>query len=144
MNKQLFFGQYKRIESYFEGTDLLHRAAGGQGARDPAKPCATRCRPSSLPQPYTNPVEGSPEKVRDNLREGMRLLKEAGYEIRDQQAGQRQDRRAVELEFLSSDPSFERVILFYKPSLERLGMAVTMRTVDDANSRTGCGTGTLT
>ena len=36
------------------------------------------------------------------------------------------------MEFLSEDPSFERVILFYKPSLERLGVGVTVRTVDDA------------
>jgi microcin C transport system substrate-binding protein len=28
--------------------------------------------------------------------------------------------------------SFERIMLFYKPSLERLGMMVTMRDVDDA------------
>ncbi len=32
---------------------------------------------------YKNPVGGSPENVRNNLREGMRLLKEAGYEIKD-------------------------------------------------------------
>jgi microcin C transport system substrate-binding protein len=36
------------------------------------------------------------------------------------------------VELLADDPSFERVFLFYKPSLERLGMAVTVRTVDDA------------
>ena len=51
--------------------------------------------PEVFTKPYTNPVGGSPEAVRNNLREAMRLLKEAGYEIRDQQAGQRQDRRAV-------------------------------------------------
>ena len=32
---------------------------------------------------YTNPVGGNPEAVRDNLREALRLLKEAGYEVRD-------------------------------------------------------------
>ena len=36
------------------------------------------------------------------------------------------------VEFLADDPSFERVFLFYKPSLERLGIAVSVRTVDDA------------
>jgi microcin C transport system substrate-binding protein len=34
------------------------------------------------------------------------------------------------LELLNSDPSFERITLFYKPSLERLGIAVSVRTVD--------------
>ena len=33
---------------------------------------------------------------------------------------------------MSDSPSFERVILFYKPALERLGITVRVRTVDDA------------
>ena len=36
------------------------------------------------------------------------------------------------VEFLDSDPNFERIFLFYKPSLERLGVTVSVRTVDDA------------
>jgi microcin C transport system substrate-binding protein len=36
------------------------------------------------------------------------------------------------IEFLLDSPSSERAILFYKPSLERLGVTVTIRTVDDA------------
>jgi microcin C transport system substrate-binding protein len=31
---------------------------------------------------------------------------------------------------LVNDPNFERVMLFFKPSLERLGIAVSVRTVD--------------
>jgi len=34
--------------------------------------------------------------------------------------------------FLAVDPIFERVFLFYKPSLERLGITMTVRTVDAA------------
>jgi microcin C transport system substrate-binding protein len=33
---------------------------------------------------------------------------------------------------LANTPSFERVFLFYKPALERLGIAVSVRTVDEA------------
>jgi microcin C transport system substrate-binding protein len=39
---------------------------------------------------------------------------------------------ALTAEFLVSDPSAERFVLFYKPSLERLGIDVSVRTVDDA------------
>ena len=36
MNKQIFFGQYKRIKSYFEGTELaVVRFAARRGARHP-------------------------------------------------------------------------------------------------------------
>ena len=51
--------------------------------------------PEVFTKPYANPVGGNPAAVRDNLREAVRLFKEAGYEMRDQQARQRQDRRAV-------------------------------------------------
>jgi microcin C transport system substrate-binding protein len=79
--------------------------------------------------PYKNPVGGNPEAARNNLREATRLLKEAGYEVRDRKvfnpAGQ-----AVSVEFLTTDQGDERSLLFYKPYLERLGMTVNIRTVD--------------
>jgi len=36
------------------------------------------------------------------------------------------------VEFLAEDPSTERFVLFYKPSLERLGIGVSVRTVDSS------------
>jgi microcin C transport system substrate-binding protein len=79
---------------------------------------------------YTNPVNGNPENVRNNLREALRLLKAAGYEVRDQQLVNAKTGEPYTVEFLAEDPSFERVFLFYKPSLDRLGIGVTVRTVD--------------
>jgi microcin C transport system substrate-binding protein len=130
MNKQIFFDQYKRISSYFDGTEL---ASGGlpQGkeleiletvrAEVPAEVFTTA---------YTNPVGGSPEAVRGNLRESLRLLKEAGYEVRDRKLVDSKTGGQFELELLNADPGFERVMLFFKPSLERLGIAVSVRTID--------------
>jgi microcin C transport system substrate-binding protein len=80
---------------------------------------------------YTNPVGGNPEAVRANLREATRLLKEAGYEIRNQKLVNAKTGEAFAIELLVDDPTFERVMLFYKPTLERLGIAVTIRTVDN-------------
>jgi microcin C transport system substrate-binding protein len=79
---------------------------------------------------YTNPVGGSPEAVRDNLREALRLFKEAGYEVRDRKLVDTKTGTQFALELLDEDPTFERVMLFYKPSLERLGIAVSVRTID--------------
>jgi microcin C transport system substrate-binding protein len=36
------------------------------------------------------------------------------------------------VEFLVDDPNSERFVLFYKPSIERLGIAIRVRSVDDA------------
>jgi microcin C transport system substrate-binding protein len=131
MNKQLFYGQYKRINSYFEGTEL---AASGlpEGQELQILETVRDKVPSEVfTTPYANPVGGNPEAVRANLREGMKLLKEAGYDVRERKlvdaAG-----KPVSVEILVQDPSAERIALFYKPSLERIGVTTSIRVVDDA------------
>ena len=100
-----------------------------------AAPCRNPIRdkvPADLfTTPWVNPVGGNPEAVRANLRESARLLKEAGFEVRDRKlvdaAG-----KPVTAEILVQDPSAERIALFYKPSLERIGVTTSIRIVDDA------------
>jgi microcin C transport system substrate-binding protein len=131
MNKQLFFGQYSRINSYFQGTELAcsglpqgQELAILETVRDkvPAEVFTT---------PYQSPVGGNPDAVRANLRESARLLKEAGFEVKDRRlmdtAG-----KPVTVEILVEDPATERIALFYKPSLERIGVTASIRVVDDA------------
>jgi microcin C transport system substrate-binding protein len=132
MNKQLFFGQYTRIASYFEGTELAARGMPEGEELAILETVRGKVPPEVFTAPYTNPVSGSPEKFRANLREGVRLLKEAGWEVRDRRLTSVKTKEPMTIEFLIDSPSFERVILFYKPALERLGVSVTARTVDDA------------
>jgi microcin C transport system substrate-binding protein len=131
MNKQLFYGQYKRINSYFEGTELA--ATGVPQGEELAILNAVRSQipPEVFTEPYVNPVGGNPEAVRGNLREATRLLKDAGYEVRDRRLVDASG-KPVMVEILVQDPSSERIALFYKPSLERLGVTISIRTVDDA------------
>jgi microcin C transport system substrate-binding protein len=131
MNKQLFYGQYKRINSYFEGTELASSGIPQGKEFEILKEVYGDIPPEVIAKPYENPVGGDPEKVRENRRQSTRLLKEAGYEVRDQKLVDK-DGKQVSVEFLVSNPPSERIVLFYKPSLERLGIAVTVRTVDDA------------
>jgi microcin C transport system substrate-binding protein len=132
MNKQIFYGQYKRIASYFEGTELASSGVPTGRELELLETVRDKVPADLFTKPYTNPVNGSPDKVRNNLREAIRLLREAGYEIRDQQLVSVKTGEQYAVELLAEDPSFERVYLFYKPSLERLGINVTVRTVDEA------------
>jgi microcin C transport system substrate-binding protein len=131
MNKQLFFGQYSRIASYFEGTELASRGLPEGEELAILETVRGKVPPEVFTTPYTNPTGGSPEKVRANLREGVRLLREAGWEVRDRRLVSVKTKEPMTIEFLSDSPSMERIILFYKPALERLGVTVTARTVDD-------------
>ena len=134
MNKQFFFGQYRRINSYFEGTEL---ACSGLPQGEELKilePLRDKVPPEVFTTPYANPVSGTPENVRANRQEGMRLLAAAGYEVRDHKQVNVKTGEALSAEILNltSDPlGSERFILFYKPSLARLGIDVSVRNVDD-------------
>lgn len=129
MNKQIFFGQYTRIASYFEGTELASRGLPQGRELEILGTVRGQVPEEVFTTEYKNPVGGSPENVRNNLREGMRLLKAAGYEVKDRKlVGP--NGAPLEIELLSYDPSFERVMLFFKPSLERLGLTVNVRTID--------------
>jgi microcin C transport system substrate-binding protein len=132
MNKQLFFGKYKRIASYFEGTELASSGLPEGRELEILETVRDKVPGEVFTKAYANPVGGSPENTRNNLREALRLLKDAGYEVRDQKLTNIKSGETFSIEFLASDPNSERFSLFYKPSLERLGMSVTVRTVDDA------------
>jgi microcin C transport system substrate-binding protein len=81
--------------------------------------------------PYWNPVGESPKAVRDNLLEAMRLLELAGYAVRDFRLVNISTGEPLQVEFLLPAPTYERFVLFYEESLERLGIDVTVRVVDD-------------
>jgi microcin C transport system substrate-binding protein len=131
-NKQLFFGQYERISSYFHGSELASSGLPQGEELAILETVRDKVPPEVFTTPYTNPQFGSPEKARANLREGVRLLREAGFEVRNQQLMRAVNNEPLSVEILLDDPGLERIVLFYKPNLERLGVNVTVRTVDDA------------
>ena len=131
INKELFFGQYKRISSYFDGTEL---AASGlpQGLElEILELVRSEVPPEVFTTPYANPVGGSPQAVRTNLREATRLLDAAGYTVRNLKLVNKTSGEPVSVEFLLPDATYERFVLFYSENLKRLGIGVTIRTVDD-------------
>ena len=132
MNRQIFFGQYKRISSYFERTELASSGLPTGRELELLQPLRDKVPPEVFSKPYANPVAGNPDAVRNNLRQAVLLLREAGYEIRNGRLANAKTGEPYTVEFLADDPSMERVFLFYKPSLDRIGITATVRTVDDA------------
>jgi microcin C transport system substrate-binding protein len=130
VNKDVFYGQYERISSYFQGTEL---AASGlpqgleleilQGVRDgvPEEVFAT---------PYWNPVAGSATAVRKNLLHATKLLSEAGFRIEDLELIDPETGAPMRVEFLIDNVGYEPFALFYRASLQRLGIEVAIRVVD--------------
>ena len=131
-NRVLSTGEYTRDNSYFDGIPEFMATGLPQGQElEMLETVRDKVPPEVFTTPYTNPVNGNPENVRNNLREAMRLLKEAGFETKDHKLVDPKG-QPVALEILCRDPADERIALFYKPGLERLGITASVRTVDDA------------
>ena len=101
LNRQLSNGEYQRDNSYFDGIPELASSGLPEGQELQILETVRDKVPAEVfTTPYKNPVGGNPEAVRNNLREATRLLKEAGFEIRDRKlvdpAGQAGQRRIPE------------------------------------------------
>ncbi len=132
MNKTLFFGQYRRTNSYFAGTELASEGLPRGKELEILEAIRDKVPPEVFTKPFLAPVTGTEETRRANLREATRLLREAGYEVRDRKLVDAKTGEPFKVEFLLANPAFERVVLFYKTALDRLGIEVGLRIVDSS------------
>src|SRR5690606_5920288 len=80
---------------------------------------------------YQNPVGGDAQAQRNNLREALRLLGEAGYTLDGNRlvdaAGQQ-----LGFEILLNGPTLEPVAVAFQTNLRRIGIDASIRTVDSS------------
>ena len=105
INRNLFFGRYERTNSFFHGTDLA--ASGLPDGQENAilESLKDKVPAEVFTTPYTNPVNDTDEHVRDNLREAVRLLGEAGYELKGGRLVSKTTGQPLDIEYLGYDPS---------------------------------------
>ncbi len=128
-NKNLFFGQYKRTNSFFSNSEL---ASSGLPSADELKilePLRGKIPDEVFTTEYTNPVSDNPGEVRQNLRKASMLLREAGWKPGKDRL-LRKDGKVLEFEILLVSPAFERIVLPYTKQLKLLGIQTRVRTVD--------------
>ncbi len=129
MNHTLFFDQYTRVSSYFSGTELASSGLPTGAELEILNTVKDKVPAGVFNAPYTNPDNPSEQSRRANLRQAADLLKAAGWEVKGKQLVNAKG-EPFTLEILLASPAFERVALFYKPALERLGIQVSVRLVD--------------
>jgi microcin C transport system substrate-binding protein len=127
-NKNLFYGQYERTESYFSNSELA--ATGLPGAKELAvlNPLRDQVPPEVFTAEYHAPRTDGSGNIRPNLRMAMALLEEAGWRVVDGKLTK--DGEPFRFEILLSQPIWERVALPFVGNLARLGIEASVRTVD--------------
>jgi len=131
-NKNLFYGQYTRTRSYFDNSELAATGLPGPDELKILEPFRGRIPDRVFTTEYNPPKMKGDGRIRSNLRQGDRLLKEAGWVIRDNVRVNKATGQALEFEILLVSPAFERIALPFVKNLERLGVIAHVRTVDSA------------
>lgn len=132
-NKNLFHGQYRRIESFFPGSELAATDAPSTAELKILEPWKDSLSPAVFGQPYEAPSYTTPSQKRANMKEASALLNRAGWVVKD---GQRmKDGKPFEFEILLSSKEDEKLALHFRRSLEQIGIKPQIRVLDAAAYR---------
>ena len=130
-NKNLFYGQYARVGSYFQGSELAAEPALPQGRELEILNEVKDGVPAEVfTDVHKNPVNATPDDARNNLRKAAMLLKDAGYEIKNGVLTNTKTGQPMTVEFLLVSPLFERIVQPYIANLDKLGIKSTIRMVE--------------
>ena len=136
-NRTLFYGQYARTRSYFDNSELAAAGLPSPAERAILEPYRGRLPEEVFTKAYEPPVNDGSGRIRANLRQGSKLLREAGWNVdkTTRKLTHKATGRTMEFEVLLVSPLFERIVLPFKKNLAQLGITATVRTVDSAQYR---------
>ena len=130
-NKNLFYSAYTRTLSYFSNTDLAATGLPSPDELNLLQPYNDSLPAALLAQPFALPVTDGSGNNREQLVEALKLLRDAGWQVKDRKLLDAKGQPAA-FTILLDDPSLERVALPYVQNLRKLGFDVQVRTVDPA------------
>jgi len=131
INKNIFHGQFKRINSYFPNSDLAAPLLPNSQELEILSKYKDKLPTDIFTTPVVTQQVTNENGFRDNLLVAEKQLKEAGYKVRNDELYSPSGNK-VYFEILLSDPSEEKVALSWSRSLKRLGIYARVHTVDSA------------
>jgi microcin C transport system substrate-binding protein len=129
MNRQLFYGLYKRVNGYFPNSEFHAEGLPKPDELALLEPLRTQLKPEVFGAVPVSPSTTPPGSLRENLRQAQALLRDAGWTYRDGALRNAQG-EAFTMEFLNDQPSLVRIVGPFQKALEKLGITMTYRIVD--------------
>jgi microcin C transport system substrate-binding protein len=130
-NKNLFYGQYTRTNSYFSNSELASRGLPEGEELAILEKYRGKVPEEVFTTEYQPPSTDGSGNNRENLRKAAALLKEADWAVQGGRLVNAQG-QPLEFEILLSSADFERIAQPFARALERLGIVARIRTVDPA------------
>lgn len=132
VNERLFRGQFDRIESAFGNSELGFD--GEAGPEERAILSGFDLPPGTLEAGWRPPISDGSGRDRRLRRKAARLLEEAGWRLVD--GLRRNGDRSLDFEIIVNSTEQETLASLWSDQLKRLGVAMTVRRVDDAQFET--------
>lgn len=132
-NEKLFYNQYKRLYSYFTNTGMEARGLPQGLEKEILEKYRDRLDAAVFTQPFILPDNSTPEKMRANLREAVRLLREAGYDFVDGVMTNLATKEPLRFEILSNSANgstFTRVMMPFIANLRKIGIEASFRNLE--------------
>jgi len=132
-NESLFYGQYARINSFWENSELAAEGMPTEGELALLKPLVNDLPKGILDEEAVMAsVSGLRALDRKNLRLASKLLDEAGWLVGDDGLRRNSEGEAFTLEIIERSPAFDRVVLPYVDNLRAAGIDAKYERIDSA------------
>ncbi len=132
LKRTIFYGSYDRVDSYFFRTELASSGLPQGRELEILNEVKDIVPPRVFTEPYRNPVNGDPAKLRDNLRKAVAMLKEAGYELKGNRMVNTKTGQPLSFEIMLGGPTIEPVALSFSQNLKKIGIDATVRSVEQS------------
>lgn len=131
-NKNLFYDAYTRTKSYFSNSDLASSGLPSADELEILEKYRGQIPDEVYTKVYEPPQTDGSGNLRDNMRQALRLLKEAGWSVKGEKLVNDATGQPFTFEFLLDQPEFERVVLPFVQNLARVGITASIRKIDPA------------
>ncbi|MEJ2517889.1 MAG: extracellular solute-binding protein [Methyloceanibacter sp.] len=130
-NRNMFFNLYDRTQSYFENSPMKAEGEPSDAERALIEQLDVEVDPDALGSVPLPPVSDGSGRDRASLQRASKLLDEAGWRIKDKKRVNEKG-EPLTVEFLTFEPTFERIVAPYVKNLSLLGIDARIRRVDPA------------
>lgn len=132
MNRQVFFNQYTRTASYFANSPMAAQGRPRGAELALLESLRDRLDPAVFGEVPVPPTTTAPGSLRENLRQALTLLKDAGWAVAGDGRLRNAQGQSFDFEVLSYSSAIERIAVPWARNLARLGIGVSLRTTDPA------------
>ena len=130
LNRAMFYGAYTRTNSYFVNSELASSGLPKGEELDILNKYRDQLPPELFTQPYTLPNYDQEDGRRKALRESMKLLQQAGWELRDMKLVNKKTGEPFRFSLMLRQPGFDKIALMMQARLRQLGIEMDFRLID--------------